>query len=117
MRKKTQYIVVNEIYKTIYCGYPQKRAWNVWYTENVSFLCGVTITFSIHQSGLSALRGSSSNTSSTAPPILCEYTLYYRIVCSKARTHDIRKSIFRKFRARCGSQLKCASQVMEEDLK
>lgn len=27
MRKKTQYIVVNEIYKTIYCGYPQKRAW------------------------------------------------------------------------------------------
>lgn len=46
-----------------------------------------------------------------------EYTLYYRIVCSKARTHDIRKSIFRKFRARCGSQLKCASQVMQEDLK
>lgn len=27
MRKKTQYIVVNETYKTIYCGYPQKRAW------------------------------------------------------------------------------------------
>lgn len=33
MRKKTQYIVVNEIYKTIYCGYPQKRAWNVFETE------------------------------------------------------------------------------------
>lgn len=33
MRKKTQYIVVNEIYKTIYCGYPQKRAWNVLETE------------------------------------------------------------------------------------
>lgn len=32
MRKKTQYIVVNEIYKTIYCGYPQKRAWNVFET-------------------------------------------------------------------------------------
>lgn len=29
MRKKTQYIVVNEIYKTIYCGYPQKRAWKI----------------------------------------------------------------------------------------
>ena len=33
MRKKTQYIVVNEIYKTIYCGYPQKRAWNLFETE------------------------------------------------------------------------------------
>lgn len=33
MRKKTQYIVVNEIYKTIYCGYPQKRAWNVFEME------------------------------------------------------------------------------------
>lgn len=33
MRKKTQYIVVNEIYKTIYCGYPQKRAWNIFETE------------------------------------------------------------------------------------
>lgn len=32
MRKKTQYIVVNEIYKTIYCGYPQKRAWNIFET-------------------------------------------------------------------------------------
>lgn len=29
MRKKTQYIVVNEIYKTIYCGYPRKRAWKI----------------------------------------------------------------------------------------
>lgn len=29
MRKKTQYIVVNETYKTIYCGYPQKRAWKI----------------------------------------------------------------------------------------
>lgn len=29
MRKKTQYIVVNEIHKTIYCGYPQKRAWKI----------------------------------------------------------------------------------------
>ena len=38
MRKKTQYIVVNEIYKTIYCGYPQKRAWNVFETESLRFL-------------------------------------------------------------------------------
>lgn len=38
MRKKTQYIVVNEIYKTIYCGYPQKRAWNVFETEMMKFL-------------------------------------------------------------------------------
>lgn len=37
MRKKTQYIVVNEIYKTIYCGYPQKRAWNVFETESQRF--------------------------------------------------------------------------------
>lgn len=37
MRKKTQYIVVNEIYKTIYCGYPQKRAWNVFETEMMKF--------------------------------------------------------------------------------
>lgn len=39
MRKKTQYIVVNETYKTIYCGYPQKRAWNVLETEVVDFDC------------------------------------------------------------------------------
>ena len=37
MRKKTQYIVVNEIYKTIYCGYPQKRAWNVFETVSQRF--------------------------------------------------------------------------------
>ena len=37
MRKKTQYIVVNEIYKTIYCGYPQKRAWNFFETEVEKF--------------------------------------------------------------------------------
>lgn len=39
MRKKTQYIVVNEIYKTIYCGYPQKRAWNVFEAEMRKFDC------------------------------------------------------------------------------
>lgn len=37
MRKKTQYIVVNEIYKTIYCGYPQKRAWNVFETDRPKY--------------------------------------------------------------------------------
>lgn len=44
MRKKTQYIVVNEIYKTIYCGYPQKRAWNVFETEVVMIRRGTIMT-------------------------------------------------------------------------
>lgn len=40
MRKKTQYIVVNEIYKTIYCGYPQKRAWkNLTTAEEIFKSC------------------------------------------------------------------------------
>ena len=38
MRKKTQYIVVNEIYKTIYCGYPQKRAWKLVTGSSGGFL-------------------------------------------------------------------------------
>lgn len=38
MRKKTQYIVVNEIYKTIYCGYPQKRAWKIITGSSGGFL-------------------------------------------------------------------------------
>lgn len=42
MRKKTQYIVVNEIYKTIYCGYPQKRAW-----KNLTTAEGGALTWNI----------------------------------------------------------------------
>lgn len=45
MRKKTQYIVVNEIYKTIYCGYPQKRAWKIITGSSGGMLGEVGIIF------------------------------------------------------------------------
>lgn len=33
------------------------------------------------------------------------YTFFYRIVCSKAKTHKIQSVKFRKFREKCGSRL------------
>lgn len=54
MRKKTQYIVVNEIYKTIYCGYPQKRAWNLFETESQRF--GFSIPCDVIGPGLSIVH-------------------------------------------------------------
>lgn len=47
---------------------------------------------------------------------LTGYTFYYRIVCSKVRTHDIQKNSFRKFKDKMGSRLKYQTNWMEETM-
>ena len=44
------------------------------------------------------------------------YTFLYRIVCSKAKTHNIRSPKYRKFKEKCGSKLKSKEIVLEEML-
>ncbi len=44
------------------------------------------------------------------------YEIYYRIVSSKARTHEIKKLSFRKFQDKCGSKLRYQTGCMEEEL-
>lgn len=44
------------------------------------------------------------------------YTFLYRIVCSKAKTHDIQKTVFRKFKDKCGTRLQYKCNVLEEKL-
>lgn len=45
------------------------------------------------------------------------YSFYYRIVCSKARTHKIRDNKVRKFKEKCGTRLKIKENVLEETLE
>ena len=63
MRKKTQYIVVNEIYKTIYCGYPQKRAWNLFETdgEMISDLHTFCSSYDVYIAGSDQIWNSNYN--------------------------------------------------------
>lgn len=49
-------------------------------------------------------------------PELKDYEYYYRIVQSKARTHQINKLSFRKFEDKCGGRLKYQTRYMEEEL-
>lgn len=44
------------------------------------------------------------------------YGFYYRIICSKVRTHNVEKNVFRKFKRSCGNHLKCSTNYMEENL-
>ena len=44
------------------------------------------------------------------------YEFYFRLVSSKARTHDIKKNSFRKFQDKYGKFFKHATQQMEENL-
>lgn len=47
---------------------------------------------------------------------LTGYDYHYRIVASKARTHELKKLDFRKFKDKCGSKLKYCTEYMEETL-
>lgn len=49
-------------------------------------------------------------------PELKGYGFYYRIICSKVKTHNVEKNIFRKFKRSCGSRLKYNTNYMEETL-
>lgn len=44
------------------------------------------------------------------------YSLFYRIVCSKAKTHKIRNIKFRKFREKCGTRLIMKENCLSETL-
>ena len=44
------------------------------------------------------------------------YTFLYRIVCSKAKTHNIKNLKYRKFKEKCGARLKSKENVLEEIL-
>ncbi len=44
------------------------------------------------------------------------YTFYYRIVASKTRTHNVKKSTFRKFQDKHGIYFKCENSPFEEYL-
>lgn len=44
------------------------------------------------------------------------YYFLYRIVCSKAKTHNIRSTKFRKFQEKCGTRLRMLGPVMEDIL-
>lgn len=50
-------------------------------------------------------------------PMLPGYQFFYRIVCSKVRTHDVQKNSFRKFKDKCGSRLVYSSSCIEETLR
>lgn len=49
-------------------------------------------------------------------PMLAGYQFFYRIVCSKVRTHDVQKNSFRKFKDKCGAKLDYNSSCLEETL-
>lgn len=44
------------------------------------------------------------------------YTFFYRIVCSKAKTHKIRSVKFRKFREKCGTRFMMRENTLLETL-
>lgn len=44
------------------------------------------------------------------------YTFFYRIVCSKAKTHKIQNNKFRKFREKNGARLKMKENCLVETL-
>lgn len=45
---------------------------------------------------------------------LPNYDIFYRIVCSKVRTHKVNSNKFRKFQAKVGKKLQYVSGSMEE---
>lgn len=47
---------------------------------------------------------------------LKEYTLFYRIVCSKARTHKMRDDKLRKFKDKHGPRLRIKEMILSETL-
>ncbi|MBQ1392918.1 MAG: hypothetical protein IIY81_05155, partial [Lachnospiraceae bacterium] len=47
---------------------------------------------------------------------LRQYDVFYRIVCSKIRTHKINSNKFRKFQAKVGRKLQYSSVRMEENI-
>ncbi len=47
---------------------------------------------------------------------LKEYDFFYRIVCSKVRTHKIQSGKFRKFKEKCGKKLITKENVLSESL-
>lgn len=47
---------------------------------------------------------------------LKDYIFFYRIVCSKAKTHKIQNVKFRKFKEKYGSRLDMKENVLEETL-
>ncbi len=49
-------------------------------------------------------------------PELKEYSFFYRIVCSKARTHKIQSSKFRKFKEKCAGRLELKEGCLSETL-
>ena len=44
------------------------------------------------------------------------YTIFYRIVCSRAKTHKIKSTQFHKFEEKCGKRLKVKENRLEETL-
>lgn len=44
------------------------------------------------------------------------YMFLYRIVCSKAKTHKIESTTFRRFKEKCGVRLKYKEVLLEETL-
>ena len=48
---------------------------------------------------------------------LAGYTFYYRIVCSKARTHKMQSTKIRKFKDKCKNRLKIKENILEETLE
>lgn len=49
-------------------------------------------------------------------PDLQDYVFYYRIICSKAKTHKIQNTKFRKFKENCGTRLKMKENCLQEVL-
>lgn len=47
---------------------------------------------------------------------LKEYIFFYRIICSKARTHNLRNVKFRKFKEKCGPRLLIKENILSETL-
>lgn len=45
------------------------------------------------------------------------YSFFYRIVCSQAKTHNIKNLKYRKFKEKCGPKLKTKENVLEETLE
>ena len=44
------------------------------------------------------------------------YSFFYRIVCSKAKTHKLQSPKFRKFKEKCGTRLKMKENCLSETL-
>lgn len=66
-------------------------------------------------------RDTHSVVSHTAGERMCKaelqgYLIFYRIVCSKAKTHKIQGNKFRKFKAKCGSHLLMKENILSENL-